>query len=154
MFKLDMELILYFKILPTDKRFRSLNTFQKLMLVSQINKDLKTKIDLGMNVADKMFLFMNPELWVKEKERTGKLKSKYIKTNADFKRIQAYGRSTGLMLEDSVAVKALRRMQQRKKEREQTERPIFLHGNIDSLQAQLAARVQQAAVVSDDDEVG
>jgi hypothetical protein len=129
-----MEILLYFKLLPTDPRFQALNIYQKSMLVSSIGAQFEAKMELGKNLYDKALLYTNPELWIKEKERTGKLpKGRYQKVNSEFKKIQEYGRVTGKMLESSEISKALKLLHTMRQSVKPSER-IFLQGDINNPQ--------------------
>jgi len=131
---LNMELITYFRVLPTDPRFQSLNLFQKIMLGSALRKDFTEKLEIGKNIFDKALLYINPEVWLKEKEISGELPaSKYAKVNNEFKTIQAHGRATGKMPENTMIAKALKQAAELQKAVSPKDR-VILHGELDNLQ--------------------
>jgi len=131
---LNMELITYFRILPTDPRFQSLNLFQKIMLGSALRKDFTEKLEIGKNIFDKALLYINPEVWLKEKEVLGELPAgKYDKINTEFKKIQAYGRATGKMPEDTMIFRALKQAVELRAKIAPKDR-VILRGELDNLQ--------------------
>jgi len=123
-----------FKVLPTDPRFQSLNLFQKLVLASALRKDFTSKVEIGKGIFDKALLYINPEVWLKEKAIQGELPpGKYDKVNSEFKNIQAYGRATGEMPEDTMIAKALKQALAMKGKVSPNDR-LVLRGDLDNLQ--------------------
>jgi len=124
----------HFKVLPTDPRFQSLNLFQKLMLVSAMRDDFKFKFEIGKGLFDKALLYMNPEIWLKEKEHSGEMPpGKYDKINTEFKQIQTQGRATGVMPENTMIAKAIKQFFDSKGKIAPQDR-IVLRGELDDLQ--------------------
>jgi len=80
------------------------------MLAYGIGDDFSLKFNLAKNILDKVFCYMNPELWIKDKERAGELQDPYTKVNFEFKKIQAYGRATGMMPQNTMIADALKKV--------------------------------------------
>jgi hypothetical protein len=72
-----------------------LNVFQKSLLISAINYDVKDKTGMIEAVLDRLTFFINPEIFHKEAEfrKTGKVPG--VNENVDFSRQSASGRLTG-----------------------------------------------------------
>jgi hypothetical protein len=148
-----MEIITYFKVLPTDPRFQSLNLFQKIMLASGLRKDIEDKIEVGKNIFDKALLYINPEIWLKEKEAAGELPpGKYDKVNTEFKQIQTYGRATGAMPENTMIAKALKQAAALRGTIDPKDR-LILRGDLDNIQEFSGANLP-VHPASDPDELG
>lgn len=95
-FYLDLTILSYFKVLPTDPRFLSLNFFQKFMLALVINEDQESKRKILTGTLDKMCAYVNPEMFQKEQEylKTGKLPGQ--SKNVEFERHQRSARESGI----------------------------------------------------------
>lgn len=146
-----MEILLYFRMLPTDPRFRSLNIYQKAMLASGIASNFGVRLELGKGFFDKALLYMNPELWLKEKERSGELPpDKYTKVNFEFKEIQAKGRATGEMPEDTMIMRAMHMFAKKARKNSEKKR-VLLSGTLDDLQATVVPTRRQLPPEDDDD---
>ncbi len=104
------------------------------MLASALRKDFESKIDIGKNIFDKALLYINPEIWLKEKEVSGELPpGKYDKVNQEFKEIQRYGRATGKMPENTMIAKALKQAAELRENLTSKDR-LVLRGELDNLQ--------------------
>jgi len=103
------------------------------MLVSALRKDFEVKVDIGKNIFDKALLYINPEIWVKEKAASGELPlGKYDKVNNEFKQIQAYGRATGIMPENTMIARALKQAADMKATISPSDR-LILRGELNDL---------------------
>lgn len=74
----------YFKVLPTDERYRNLNFCQKSVLVYQIEKSKKQEYELYQSILDSLKMYINPTLYKKEIEARGGTSSSYQKVNSEF----------------------------------------------------------------------
>jgi hypothetical protein len=150
--------MLYFRVLPSDPRFQSLNFFQKLVLISGMRAELEPKIEIYKHTLDKALLYMNPDLWLKEKEVSGEMVTPGKKVNTEFKKIQAHGQATGFMPEDTRIADAIKKLNELSRTRN-PEDMVYLTGELDNLQEQtvnplIANNFHNIATPDDPDELG
>jgi len=99
-------IISYFKVLPTDPRYRDLNLLQKLVLASAIDQDFTKKYEWDKSLFDSVKMYVNPEMFVKEMEFRGEMPkgegnkifnrvSKFEKVNSEFIQHSITARNTG-----------------------------------------------------------
>ena len=95
--------MLYFKILPTDPRYQSLNLAQKFILSSAVNTEFKEKMDLVLASIDGIKNTFSSSLGFAE--LTGG--EDHIKINSEFEKQSAIGRMTGKMKSSPPMLEAL-----------------------------------------------
>ena len=123
------------------------------MLASSMRLDFDAKFEMGKNIFDKALLYINPEIWLKEKETLGELPAdKYRKVNSEFKQIQAHGRATGEMPENTMIAKALKQAFAMRGTIDPKDR-LVLRGELDNLQ-EFSGATLPAILSTDPDELG
>jgi hypothetical protein len=101
----------YFKVLPTENRFKNLTIYQKLILSSSIKEEQEDYAGLIDRSLDVLTLYINPKLF----SDTHKDKDDYSRKNSQFDIQSRVGKETGKMYVPQSLAAAIRKSAEAKK---------------------------------------